>query len=67
MAQKQLQSLFLNIEQLTMQYKLLNQHAVKLENDNKDLIHENNNLARQHQEAKLALQHIMEQLKGLQA
>jgi regulator of replication initiation timing len=67
MAQKQVQSFLNNIESLTTQYELLKQHALKLDNENKNLKQENNHLAHQHNEAKLALQQIMEQFKGLQA
>ena len=67
MAKEQLQALFSNIEQLTTQYELLKQHALKVDNENQSLKQENIHLAKQHTEAKLALQQIMEQLKGLQA
>jgi len=67
MAQEQLQAFIENVDQMAVQHELLKKYSLTLEKDNKILKQENKHLSAQHNEAKLTLQQIMQQLKGLQA
>lgn len=67
MENTRLNELFSNIEQLTQQHELLKQYAQKLDDENRFLKKQNNELMSKNANAKSAIHAIIDKLKEEQA
>jgi hypothetical protein len=62
-SEEQLQAFLANVEKLTLQYELLKQHALNLQDENQRLKQQNIELISKNADAKTAIHDIIDKLK----